>query len=72
MLERSMNDRAAASSEIIGTLERLLGEEPAPGLVSVYVFGSHAAGRAHRQSDVDIGVVLDRRVHATSKARFGE
>jgi uncharacterized protein len=30
------------------------------GVVAVYLFGSHAAGRAHRESDVDIGVLLDR------------
>lgn len=30
----------------------------APGVVSVYLFGSHAEGRAHRESDVDVGVLL--------------
>jgi predicted nucleotidyltransferase len=53
-------------------LERLLSAEPVPGLVSAYVFGSHAEGRAHRESDVDIGVLLDRRVHGSSEARFHE
>jgi predicted nucleotidyltransferase len=30
---------------------------PVP-VVSVYLFGSHSEGRAHRQSDVDIGVLI--------------
>jgi predicted nucleotidyltransferase len=41
-----------------------------PGVVSVYLFGSHAEGRAHRDSDLDVGVLFDRSVHATRKARF--
>ena len=35
------------------------------GVVAVYLFGSHAAGRAHRESDVDIGVLLDRHMYST-------
>jgi predicted nucleotidyltransferase len=30
-------------------------------VVSAYLFGSHARGTSHRDSDVDVGVVLDRR-----------
>jgi predicted nucleotidyltransferase len=30
-----------------------------PGIVSVYLFGSIAAGRARPGSDIDIGMVLD-------------
>jgi len=41
-----------------------------PGLVSAYLFGSHAGGAAHRESDVDVGVVLDYGVHATRTSRF--
>jgi predicted nucleotidyltransferase len=40
------------------------------GVVSAYLFGSHAANRAHRASDIDVGVLLDRSVHATRRARF--
>ncbi len=39
-------------------------------VVSVYLFGSHAEGRAHRESDVDIGVLLDRSVVPSKKERF--
>ena len=40
------------------------------GVVAVYLFGSHAAGRSHRESDVDIGILLDRHMYATPAARF--
>ena len=40
------------------------------GLVSAYLFGSLASGRAHRESDVDVGVVLDRRKYPTAGQRF--
>ena len=29
-----------------------------PGVVSAYLFGSAAAGREHRENDVDLGVLL--------------
>jgi predicted nucleotidyltransferase len=67
-----MNARAADDSDIAGALEGLLHERPVRGLVSAYLFGSHAAGRAHRESDVDLGVLLDRRAHSTPEARFDE
>ena len=35
-----------------------------------YLFGSHAEGRAHRESDVDVAVLLDRTVYPESKDRF--
>jgi predicted nucleotidyltransferase len=35
------------------------GDEAPEGVASVYLFGSEAAGRAHRESDVDVGVLLD-------------
>ena len=40
------------------------------GLVSLYLFGSHAADRAHRESDLDLGALLDPRVFPTARARF--
>jgi predicted nucleotidyltransferase len=43
---------------------------PVPGVVSAYLFGSHARGEAHRESDVDLGVLLDRTIHRTRQARF--
>ena len=67
-----MNDGAGAPSAIVSEVERVLRERPVPELVSAYLFGSHGAGRAHRESDVDIGVLLDPRVHATRETRFRE
>ena len=40
------------------------------GVVSAYVFGSLSEGRSHRESDVDVGVLLDRQRHPTPAARF--
>jgi len=44
--------------------------ESVKGVVSAYLFGSHAAGRAHRESDIDIGVLLDREIYASERERF--
>ena len=41
-----------------------------PGIVSAYLFGSAAHGRMHRESDVDVGVLLDRGVYPTRANRF--
>ena len=43
---------------------------PVAGLVSAYLFGSHAAGRPHRESDIDVGVLLDAATHPTRRQRF--
>lgn len=40
------------------------------GIVSAYLFGSQALGRAHRESDVDVGLLLDRRVYPQRADRF--
>ena len=40
-----------------------------PGIVSVYLFGSLAVGRGHAGSDVDLGIVLDRRDWPTAASR---
>ena len=41
------------------TLADALAAANAAGLVSAYLFGSHAERRTHRESDVDVGVLLD-------------
>ncbi len=46
-------------SDIKGRIQPLFAEPLIPGVVSVYLFGSHAMGNPHRESDVDIGVLLD-------------
>lgn len=41
-----------------------------PEVLSAYLFGSHARERAHRDSDVDVAVLLDRAIAGTVRARF--
>ncbi len=43
---------------------------PPPGVLSAYLFGSFAEGRSHRESDVDLGVLLDRGTLPTARDRF--
>lgn len=40
------------------------------GVVSVYLFGSFAEARAHAESDVDLGVLLDWDTYPTDRERF--
>jgi predicted nucleotidyltransferase len=40
------------------------------GIISAYVFGSVAKGRVHRESDLDVGVLLDWTVHPRGADRF--
>lgn len=42
----------------LGELQRYFAGRPEMGVAAVYLFGSHAEGRAHRESDVDLGVLL--------------
>jgi len=51
-------------------LVRLLAESGIGGLVAAFLFGSQSEGRAHRESDVDVGVLLDRAVYPTRRQRF--
>jgi predicted nucleotidyltransferase len=44
--------------------------EKTDGLVSAYLFGSVASGRAHRESDLDLGLLLDRTKYPTGTDRF--
>jgi predicted nucleotidyltransferase len=48
-------------------------EEAAPeGLVSAYLFVSQAEARSHRESDIDVFVLPDRRSFSTRRDRFEE
>lgn len=55
----------------LAQLREYFAGRPDLGVASVYLFGSHALGRPHRESDVDLGVLLrwDRR---SSCDRFEE
>ncbi len=50
------------------TVELASGEYPE--LASLYLFGSQAEGRGHRESDVDLAVLLDPALPGGSDARF--
>jgi predicted nucleotidyltransferase len=52
------------------TALRPLFEGEAPHVISAYLFGSHAQARAHRDSDVDIGVLLDWKGCPDAASRF--
>jgi predicted nucleotidyltransferase len=68
-----MVSRSAAVPDNIATeLTRLLRATRPAGMVSAYLFGSHAEHRAHRESDVDVGVLLDRDAFPSEEARFNE
>ena len=51
-------------------LRRFFEERPRLGVASVYLYGSHAEGRAHLESDVDLAVLLDWNRYPTSAERF--
>lgn len=57
-------------AELIEDLAGFFEKAAEPGVVSVYLYGSYAEGRAHRESDVDVGVLLDWQVHTSRKARL--
>lgn len=62
----------AAMTALERSIHDVLTRLGTPGVVSAYLFGSHARGSAHSESDVDVGVVLDRGVYATRSTRFDE
>lgn len=59
-------------NEIESAIVRVLEDSAGAAVVSAYLFGSVAAERSHRESDVDIGLLLSYRIHPTARARFGQ
>ena len=57
-----------AESSLTELLRSLLQSEE--GIVSAHLFGSRAEGREHRESDLDVGLLLDRSRYGTAAARF--
>jgi predicted nucleotidyltransferase len=57
-------------AELDSVLSRCLGEAGFPDVVSAQLFGSQAEGRAHRESDVDVGALVDHRAYLTEHDRF--
>lgn len=60
---------AVVDEEKLDRLRNYFTEHPELGVASVYLFGSHAEGRAHRESDVDIGILLQWELHPTHSDR---
>lgn len=50
-------------------VEQFFREHP-EDIVSAYLFGSHARGTSHRESDVDVAVLFDRKTLPRSEYRF--
>lgn len=46
-------------------------EDAAASVQAAILFGSHATGRTHTQSDVDVAVLLDRRLYPERNDRSG-
>ena len=67
-----MRPLADVPEDLTARLTQLLAETRPAGTISAYLFGSHAEQRAHRESDVDIAVLLDRAAHPSADARFRE
>ena len=57
-------------SAVASALRQVLAGTSAPDVAFAYLFGSVAEGRAHRESDVDIAVLLAWALHATAAERF--
>ncbi|MDX1645028.1 MAG: nucleotidyltransferase domain-containing protein [Thermoanaerobaculia bacterium] len=61
-----MSDEGSVASAL-----RAYFEDEAPEfVVAAYLFGSEAEGRAHRESDVDVGVLVDREALPEKRQRF--
>ena len=54
----------------IEELKRYFSRRDKLGVVSVYLFGSHALGRSHRESDIDLGVLLNHSRYPQRRDRF--
>lgn len=52
-----------------GELRRFFSGQKPGGVVSAYLYGSEARGDAHRESDTDVAVLLDRARLPTSRDR---
>jgi predicted nucleotidyltransferase len=55
---------------LLGRAAAALQRDMAEGLVAAYAFGSHAEGRAHRESDLDVGVLLATARFPSRRERF--
>src|SRR5438045_7557278 len=59
-----------ATSDVAARLASFFQTSRRPGLVSAYLFGSLARHASHRESDVDVAVLLDVRIFPAAQQRF--
>ena len=57
-------------SDLETRVKQLFETGPTSGTVSVYLFGSRVTGRAHAESDLDVGVLLDWGTYPDRPGRF--
>ena len=62
--------RAAGSAQVAERLRTHFRGMRGAAVASAWLFGSHGESRAHSESDVDVGVLLDRRLAPTARERF--
>jgi uncharacterized protein len=60
----------SSSEQIVEHLRKYFEERPDLGVASAYLFGSQAEGRAHRESDIDVAVLLQWDRYPTHGERF--
>jgi predicted nucleotidyltransferase len=65
-----MRDGSHLPVDVAAVLARTLEEGARADVVSAYLFGSRARGQPHRQSDVDVGVLLRRDRLPTQRDQF--
>lgn len=65
-----MTRSSEADALTLGAMLEEVFSSASPDVVSAYLFGSRAEGRAHAESDVDVGVLLDRDAAPTPRRRF--
>lgn len=58
------------SDALIPRLQACFAAAAPPGVAAAYLFGSHGQDRSHRDSDVDVGVLLDRALYPDRASRF--
>lgn len=61
---------AVGNAQLSDRLRQAFARERPDGVVVAWLFGSHARRAAHRDSDVDVAVLLDRRRFADRRERF--
>jgi predicted nucleotidyltransferase len=62
----------ASHPDLGAAVAGVLARDAGDSLASAYLFGSHAAGRAHRESDVDVGILLRYDRCPSERERFEE